>query len=263
MLLNISKVFLYDEPSVPEIKINDLAKFLNETLHVQVEVRANFFEYFKSDGNIARRLAATRIYNPYAPFEEHNPTNEEIDFEVESFTNNPVSSNIILYDGFEVQKILSDMILNEELSQDIFHLIFTTRLGCTYDYDDYRYHGRAVICSNPSIISTTGIIEAPAKPRAYYLSMYHNISQGLNLEALKEQFRGKFLEYHDKNLDTVIKGYALQAIFYYITADPFCDSKECILHNAHWQEDLIHTQIEFGKLCDHHQKILESIRKHE
>src|SRR5690348_18191583 len=59
----------------------------------------------------------------------------------------------------------------------------------------------------PSIISTTGIIEAPAKPRAYYLIMQHSISQGLNLDTLKDKFRGKFLEYHDKNLAQVVRGY--------------------------------------------------------
>lgn len=261
-MLKISKIFLYDEPSVPEIKINDLAKFLSQTLHLQVEIRRGFFEHFKLDRDTAHRLASSRIYNTYSPFEKHNPTEEEIDFEIRSGYSQD-SNNIILYDGFEIQKILSDSIPEEESRSDIFHLIITTRLGCTYDYDDYRYHGRAVICSNPSIISTTGIIEAPAKPREYYLYIQQKISQGLNLDALKEQFKGRFLEYHDKNLDTIIKGYALQVIFYYITLEPFCNTKECVLHNAHWQEDLIYTQIRCGKLCGHHQKILESIKKHE
>jgi hypothetical protein len=261
--MKISKVFIYDEPSVPEIDINNLAKFLQETLEIQVEVRKNFFEYFKSDKNTAYELASLKIFNLYSSFERHTPTQDEINFEEESFTDSSVSNNIILYDGFELQDFLKKIIPQEESSSDKFHLIFTTRLTCTYDYEDYRYHGRAVICSNPSIISTTGIIEAPAKPRAYYLGMYHNMTQGLNLDVLKDQFRGKFLEYHDKNLAIVVRGYALQAIFYYHTGEPFCDSKDCILNNAHWQEDLIHAQIELGKLCDTHQKILESIKNQE
>ena len=261
--MKISRVFLYDEPSVPEIEINNLAKFIEETLGVQVEVRKNFFEHFKSDKNIAYELASFRIFNQYSSFEKHKPTEEEINFEEDSFTNISISNNIILYDGFELQDFLKKIIPQDELLPDNFHLVFTTRLTCTYDYEDYRYHGRAVICSNPSIISTTGIIEAPAKPRAYYLSMYQSMSQGLNLDALKEQFKGKFLEHHDKNLARVVRGYALQAIFYHLTGEPFCDSKDCVLNNAHWQEDLIHAQIELGKLCDTHQKILESIRNHE
>ena len=262
-MLNISKIFLYDEPSVPEIEINSLASFLQETLDIQVEIRKNFFEHFRANKSTANELASSRIFNPYSSFERHSPTQEETNMEQESFENSSVLNNIILYDGFEIQNILKKIIPQEELSLDYFHLVFTTRLTCTYDYEDYRYHGRAVICSNPSIISTTGIIEAPAKPRAYYISMYHSITQGLNLDSLKDQFKGKFLEYHDKNLGKVVRGYALQAIFYYFTGEPFCDSKDCILNNAHWQEDLIHAQIESGELCHTHQKILESIKKHE
>jgi hypothetical protein len=261
--LNISKVFLYDESSVPEIEINNLAKFIQETLDVQVEVRRNFFAHFKSDREIAYELASSRIFNPYSSFERHTPTDEEINLEAETFGDGSVLNNIILYDGFEVQNILKKIIPQDESSSDNFHIIFTTRLTCTYDYEDYRYHGRTVICSNPSIISTTGIIEAPAKPRAYYIGMYQNMTQGLNLDLLKEQFKGKFLEYHDKNISKVVRGYSLQVIFYYLTGEPFCNSKDCILNNAHWQEDLIHAQIELGVLCDTHQKILESIKKHE
>ena len=261
--MNISKIFLYDEPSVPEIEIINLAKFLEEQLQVKVEIRKNFFEHFKSDRNTALKLASSRVFNPYSPFEMHHPTIEEINFEETSFENCSALNNIILYDGFEMQDLLKKIIPQEELSLDYFHLVFTTRLTCTYDYEDYRYHGRAVICSNPSIISTTGIIEAPAKPRAYYISMYQSITRGLNIDALKDQFKGKFLEYHDKNLGKVVRGYALQAIFYYLTGEPFCDSKDCILNNAHWQEDLIHAQIELGEMCKAHQKILESIKKHE
>jgi hypothetical protein len=261
--LNISKIFLYDEPSVSEIKINDLAEFIKETLGVKVEVRKNFFEHFKSNNKIARELSSLRIFNLYSPFERHHPTEEEINFEEKSISDSYDSNHIALYDGFEMQNLLKNIIPEEESFSDNFHLVFTTRFTCTYDYEDYRFHGRAVICSNPSIISTIGIIEAPAKPRAYYINMYQSIAQGLNLDNLKEKFKGKFLEYHDKNMDKVIRGYALQAIFYHLTAEPFCDSRDCVLNNAHWQEDLIHAQIELGRLCNIHEKILESIRKHE
>ena len=251
---------MYDEPSVPEIEIHQLAKFLEEVIGSKVEVRKNIFEYCKADRKTAHELASMKIMNPYASFERHEPTIEETNFEEESFSNSSASNNITLYDGFELQNFLKGMIPEQELQNDIFQLVFTSRLTCTYDYEDYRYHGRAVICANPSIISTTGIIEAPAKPRDYYLALYQNMAQGVNLDILKEQFKGKFLEYHDKNLAKVVRGYTLQAIFYYLTAEPFCESRDCVLHNAHWQEDLIHSQIELGRLCEKHQKFLESIR---
>lgn len=252
--MNISKVFLYDEPRIPQIKIVELAEFIKNQIGIDTEVRQSFFKYFKRKEKTSYELASCRIFNPYIPFEKHRPTIEEIEFEEQDAV-----SNIVLYDGFELQRVFRDTIPDSELTQDKFHLIFTTRLSCSYDYEDFRYHGRAIICSNPSIISTTGIIEAPAKPRDYYIKMQIKMSQGLNLDALKEEFNGKFLEYNDERLNFVARGYALQAMFYYLTGTPFCESKECVLYNAHWQEDLLHTQIEIGKLCEKHQHILDNL----
>lgn len=255
-MLKISTVFLYDEPTVPEIKLDNLANFIRNTLQVKVEIRKNIFNYFQS--NIAQELAACRIFDTRAQFERHSPTAEEIKFEEESFENSK-ETNIILYDGFEFQKVITSMIPEEELRSDKFHLVCTNRLTCTFDLGDYRYHGRAVICSNPSIISATGMIEAPAKPREFYLRLLTNMTQGLNIDTIENQFKGRYLEYHDLKIGEIVKGYALQALFYYLTGESFCESKECRLFNAHWQADLLHSQIESGKLCDKHQQILDEI----
>lgn len=257
--MRISKLFLYDEPSVPEIKINELAEFIQKQSGINTEVRPSFFQHFHVKEKIFHQLAACKIFNPYIPFEKHKPTVEETTFESQFETTTHTSNNIILYDGFEIQNIFREIIPDSESSYDKLHIIFTTRLTCSYDYDDYRYHGRAVICSNPSIISTTGIIEAPAKPREYYLRLNEKISQGMNLDAIKQEFRGRFLEYHDERLRLIVRGYALQAIFYHLTGIPFCESSECVLRNAHWQEELLHAQIEIGKLCDQHQNILDNL----
>jgi hypothetical protein len=259
-LLKISKVFLYDEPSIPEIKIDSLGEFIKEKFCVKVEIRERFFTFFKdSASKIAHDLAASKIFNPLAPFEKRVPTSDEIILEENSFTNFTNTNNIVMYDGFEFKQIIANAIPQSEACSDKFHLICTNKLTCTYDYDDYRYHGRAVICSNPAIISTTGMIEAPAKPREYYLGMFENLAQGLNLDMMKNQFKGKYLEYHDVKLSEIIKGYAMQALFYYLTGQPFCESKDCRLYNAHWQEDLLHSQLTAGKLCNQHQKILDEI----
>jgi len=261
-LLKISKVFLYDEPSVPEININELGRFIKEKFCVEVEIREQFFSFFKdSTSKIAYELATSKIFNLLAPFEKRTPTSEEIILEENSITNFTNTSNIVMYDGFEFRQIVANTIPEIESRPDKFHLICTNKLTCTYDYEDYRYHGRAVICSNPAIISTTGIIEAPAKPREYYLGMFENMVQGLNLDMMKNQFKGKYLEYHDVKLSEIIKGYAMQALFYYLTGQPFCESKDCRLYNAHWQEDLLHSQLTVSNLCNQHQKILDEITK--
>jgi hypothetical protein len=255
--LKISKIFLYDEQSVPEIKIDRLAEFIKKIFSIDVQIQKNVFE--DSHHDIAKDLASCRVVNTKKPFEVHSPSIEEIEFEKESCENSSNIKNIIMYDGFELQKIVLKLISEKENSSGDFHIVFTNRLTCTYDLNDYRYHGRAVICSNPSIISTTGIIEAPAKPREYYMELISNMAQGLNVESLKKKYQGTYLEYHDKRISTVVEGYAMQALFYYLTGDAFCEQGNCRLFNPHWQRDLLRSQIEIGKLCEKHQKILDKL----
>ena len=247
-------MFLYDEPSVPHIEIVDLARFIGKELGAEVEVRRSFFHHFKAERNVLHALASCRIFNTFVPFEKHMPSTEETDFE-----GTEAPRHLVLYDGFEIQNVYRDSIPPHEISQDQFHIVLTKRLACTYDHNDYRYHGRAVICSNPAIISTTGIIEAPAKPRDFYLKVREKIAQGLNLDSIKDEIKDRFMEYNDPRLGMAVRIYAMQAIFYYLTGMPFCESRECLLYNAHWQEELIHS-LEIGRLCNAHRHVLDNYR---
>lgn len=253
--MRISRIFLYNEPSIPEISIDSLANFLQNTFHVTVIKRENIFKNATQD--TAHDLASSRIFNMRQPFQRHVPINEEVEFEKQTFQNTSKVENIILYDGFEFQRIVTGLIPNDELDVEDFHFIFTNKLTCTFDFNDYRYHGRALIGANPSIISTTGIIEAPAKPREYYMELMVNYGQGLNIDSIKKKYQGKYLEYHDLRLGKIIEGYCLQALFYYVTGESFCDLLDCRLNNAHWQRDLLYSQLECGKLCNKHSEILK------
>lgn len=253
--MRFSKIFIYDEPAIPEIQIDSLAEFLQNTFHVPVQKRKNIFASHGYD--IAHSLAAIRVFNYRIPFQKHEPADEEIQFEMETFADSSKMENIVLYDGFEFHKIVSGLIPKEESNLDNFHLVFTNKLTCTFDESDFRYHGRALIGANPGIISTTGIIEAPAKPREYYMEMMANYGIGLNVNSIKQKYKGQYLEYHDSKMDKIIQGYALQAILYYITGEPFCEFLDCRLNNAHWQRDLLYSQLEFGRLCPKHQKNLD------
>ena len=255
--MKISKIFLYDEPAIPEIQLDKLGDFLKETFNVDIEIRQNIFKNLTE--STARDLASIRVFKPRRPFEKHEPTLEEIEFEKIYGEETPKLENIVYYDGFEMQRIVATLIPKEELLTENFHITFTNRLTCTYDNNDYRYHGRALIGSNPSIISTTGIIEAPAKPREYYVDLISNMTQGLNIDSINKKYSGTYLEYHDERLSNVIEGYLLQAILYYLTGEAFCESRDCRLHNAHWQKDLLYSQLEFGKLCEKHQEILDRL----
>ena len=112
---------------------------------------------------------------------------------------------------------------------------------------------------NPVIISTTGIIEGPAKPKQYYMDIITNISKE-SIEEIKKKYKGEFLEYNDPRLPDIVEGILLQIIFYYETGDAFCDNSQCRLFNAHWQKDLFISQIKNQSLCNQHSKILNEMK---
>jgi len=266
--LKISKIFLYDEPAVQEIQISNLKNFLLKTFHVDVEIKGCIFNNL--DVKYVEKISGCRIFEPKVPFKKHLPNKQEIDFEKSVCKDTKLMEkttmvedakrieDVVMYDGFELQNIIYDVITKNDSESNNLHIVFTNRLICTYDTTDSRYHGRTVICSNPAIISTTGMIEAPARPREYYFEAMKYKMQGLDIQDIKKKYSEKFLDYHDNRLSKISEGCLLQAIFYYMTGDAFCDSLDCRLNNAHWQKDLLYSQLKIGKLCNKHQALLDN-----
>ncbi|AFU59102.1 hypothetical protein Ngar_c21720 [Candidatus Nitrososphaera gargensis Ga9.2] len=162
-----------------------------------------------------------------------------------------------IYDGFALQRIFAETISAAEA--DHMHLIFTSLLACTFSEDDWRYHARTVICGSPSLISTAGIVEGPAKPREFYLAQLGGVAVDTNL---KKRFAGRFIDYGDDKMMTAAAAiYTLQALFFFVTdGELFCKEKSCMLYNAHWQEELIYL-IEKGALCAHHRQMASKFNK--
>ena len=250
------KIILYNEPTVPEIQLERLEKFLKETFPVEIETRENIIQ--GSNEDMFEKIAGCRIFDLKKPFEKHNPSDEDMRLEKE---NKDMSEReeMTLYDGFEFHKVITELIPINENNIDTLHIIFTNKLTCTFDENDFRYHARALIGSNPTIISTTGIIEAPAKPKQYYLDLMTNFSDK-RVEEIKKKYKGEFLEYHDSRISEITEGYLLQAIIYYETGEAFCEHKDCRMFNAHWQKDLFFSQLENKRFCKKHQKILNELK---
>ncbi len=250
------KIILYDEPTVPEIQLERLKKFLKETFSIEIEIRENIFQYMNE--NISKKIAGCRIFDLKKPFEKHVPLAEDIQLEMEN-KDMSEKEEMTLYDGFEFHSVITELIPINENKMNTLHIIFTNKLTCTFDENDFRYHARAIIGSNPAIISTTGIIEAPAKPRQYYLDLMTNFSKN-KVEEIKKKYKGEFLEYHDLRISEITEGYLLQAIIYYETGEAFCIHKDCRLFNAHWQKDLFFSQLENKRFCKKHKEILDELK---
>ena len=253
--MKISKIILYDEPTVPQIKLEKSKEFIRKTFQIKVESRNNIF--LELEQKDYKKIASNRIFNLKKPFQSHEPTTEEIQIENQNIDMSN-KEEMTLYDGFELQKTVSEFISKDQRDDETLHIIFTNKLTCTFDENDFRNHARAVIGSNPSIISTTGIIEAPAKPKQYYLDLMTDFNKE-RIDEIKEKYKGEFLEYNDSKISDIVEGYLLQAIMYYQTGEAFCENKECRLFNAHWQKDLFYSQLENKKFCDKHQIILKNM----
>jgi len=169
----------------------------------------------------------------------------------------------ILYDGFQVFQTLAKLIEKNERNLSHIHIIFTDQLLGTWEESDRRYHARVSVYSTPSLISTTGLVEAPAKPRAFYLLKRQYAALGMDDAAevgLKQEFAGQFIDYNDPRTTEVLKGYALQAIFWHLTGDPYCADIHCRLFNAHWQEEVLKSQLGGDyDLCPTHQAMLSEL----
>ena len=247
-------IYIYD-PEIEWFDIKPVRDYLKDRFpDFSIHLRECFFNYFKAGEEIARVLAKSRVRHPMKKL-DFEPLYGEIEYEKRSLKKE-VSGTGILYDGHSFLSILRNMIPQDEKTVDNIHLVFTKRLVATLND---RYHARVVLLSIPSVISVTGIIEAPAKPREFYIAKQKLATFGVPPEVLKEKFAGRFVDYGDERIPEIAKGYAMQAIVYHITGEAFCRDKNCRLFNAHWQEEMIHAQLSKPEFCEKHEKLIKEI----
>ena len=180
-------------------------------------------------------------------------------------TNNIDSSKVndkrlTLIDGFELQRIYANIMCEDDMELGHVHVIFKDSLVATFDEDTRRFHARTLICGTPCIISTSGIIEAPAKPRDYYFKIMLSNLLDISNEEIKTEFTGRFIDYGDPSVFCAALGFAVQAVFYFLTdGNPFCFENTCRLFNSHWQEEMIRSLVKTPIFCKYHETLLSSI----
>lgn len=259
----LPKIHLYEDKSSKTLDLKEIARYLSEKLgRVSIGVRKPLIvaHAIESVKELARMLAGAKIRDPmikHVPFE---PLPGEINLERKLLQDPELRFPGVLYDGLRLKDLALKMTPEDERDFGHLHIVFTNRLFGTWDNADARHHARVSIYSFPSLISTTGIVEAPAKPKEFYALKQHYSSLGVPVpyEELKEKFRGRFIDYGDERLTEVMKGYVMQAVFYHLNFYPFCDVKTCRLFNGHWQEEVILAQLgpKDSEFCERHGEML-------
>ncbi len=238
-----------------------LATFLAEkfpSVEVRIRPTATSLVRKKEIEIIARRFASARVKDLSAGEQTFEPMFGEVDYEERAICGEARVGGIV-YEGRKLEEIYGSL-LGKKADLRTAAIVLTDRLVSTYSRDDLRHHLRTVVCDFPSIVSIPGIVEAPAKPREYYLMKQQ--MGGLEDERLKSSFKGRFIDYGDEmEIADVLEGLSLQCLMYHLTLDPFCDDAHCRMFNAHWQEDLIRTQVKEKMLCGRHERLLGELGK--
>lgn len=269
-----SSILLYDGGRTEALDLKEISKYLQEKLGgVEVVLRPDIFVFYLSRSSepegrqtvvdlLAKELASIKVRDLTRPNLAFEPLSGEIDYEKGRLLNPQKKVFGILYDGFRLQRSLSRLIPEEEDSLEHLHIVFTNQLFGTWDLEDRRFHARVSVYGFPAVISTTGVVEAPAKPREFYLMKQQLELLGTasgSLSELKKSLRDRFIDHDDHRLTEVLKGYVMQALFFHATGDPFCEDRDCRLYNAHWQEEVIRAQLNSRyEFCPRHREMLDS-----
>jgi hypothetical protein len=267
--LDLTALHIYDGCFCDSLNSIEIADFLQQALpNTSVLLHEEFLQYYiiNQPGDaprgdieaLAREFAGIKVIDPRQKSRTTVPLPGEVGYEKRRLINTARQPAGILYDGERLLELFNQVLPEDSRGSHTLHLVLTNQLVGTWSRDDLRFHARASIYGIPSIISTTGLVDAPAKSRQYYITQQLGVSPAV----LESQFQGQFLVYDDPRLTGIIKGYGMQALFYHLMGEPFCSDPNCRLYNAHWQHELIHAQLAAPyEFCPRHLKALETLRK--
>jgi hypothetical protein len=256
-----SAVDLYEEGDLNGLNINELGQYLEEKIHIPFRIRGNIYKRFSKRRieEVSKELARIKLKDPGTRFVSGVPSLQgEVDYEERRISDPRWKIFGILYEGVHYQKIISDLGIKGGLDFKHCIILFTNQLFGTWDRDDNRYHARVSLYGFPSLISLPGLVEAPAKPKEFYIKK----QMGTPVEWLIEEYQGRFLDHGDSRTTEVLKGYAMQAFLFHVTGDPFCKDRDCRLFNSHWQEEVLRSQLNGQyEFCPRHEKILKRLKE--
>lgn len=255
------KIFIYSDDASSSLNLDSLVEFL-ESFNFQVENRGEFFDYLNLSEsglyNFDLFLSSIRVFDIESPLDQiENLDVDKIELEIKKMKE-LYSFRGDLYEGLWLQRKLYLILASKfysELNDDYVHVIYTGKLFGTYGTK--RYHARVVLTGVPSLISTSGLIEAPARPRDYYITKAGYIQSGRDISELDELYKGRFVEYDDPKITKIVCSYTLQTIKYALTGEAFCDNSACSLYNSHWQEEVLKIQYN-QNACEDCLKILSN-----
>lgn len=264
------RLIIYQDPTTRVIRYEELAKYLQGLIpRCTFELREDFLSYAcrvwgVDRRRLARAIASARVIDLISGEPVGEPLPGEVAFEERMLTGPARRVGGVIFEGYLLQRLLQELIPPAELRYGTLHTVLSPRLLATKEPGEGRAHARTIILGCPVLISTSGLIEAPALPPEIYLRLQMLRSpdtQQLILEEEKQRRRENILTYDDERMTEVLKGYVLMGVFYYLFGEAFCGEPRCRLFNAHTHEELVEAQLRSGRLCGRHEGMLRRLEK--
>ena len=249
-MININ---IYQDRPSTSLNISHLVNYF-ESLNFNVSIRESISELMNEipQSEFSNYLDSIKIRNIESPLDKRTVPGEVVNSNVD-----PANVRENFYDGYWLQRKLHSGLSEkypDDLSNDVLNIVITGRLFGTFG--TRRYHARVLLTGEPCLLSTSGIVEAPARPKEYYFAKAKLLAEGITLNELDKLFEGRFIEYDSPKITDITCSYILQLIRYRYTGEPFCKSDKCCLYNSHWQEEVLELQYNI-KVCDECSDILK------
>ena len=274
------RVIIYSEATCEALNLAQAAAELHALTGLQAELRGEFVAHWLATDaergavgtrlvegypdTVAAALVRARVADPMARFQpEREPLYAELSAERRALGKAGRTSRGILYGGAQVQWVLAELMGEEEA--EALHVVVTGRLVGTWMPADGRWHAHTGVYGLPTLLSTTGLVQAPARPREYYQGQTMAAARVAPREfveaALQQQLADRMLLLGDPRITPCVAGLLLQAIHFHLTGRAFCEEPACRLFNARRQEELLRSQCsDEAGLCPRHQAFFDDLR---
>jgi hypothetical protein len=251
---------LYDDPESAGLNVLDLAGYLAARLpDVEVSPRSDYFTHhlarFAEEQQdmlvqeLEKQLSSFEIEDAILPEDRGKaPAEPTEDLDLGA-----------IYDATGLQAALKLLLPPEESGADHLHIVFTDHCIADWDLAARRMRIRIAALGQPTVISTSGLIEAPEKPKQYHFmrAQLAFLGQEEALDEVEGHFSDTTLGYADPRLNEVLKGYVLKAAFYRMFNEAACRVQSCRLFDAATHEEMLEAQT--GRrpgLCHRHAEML-------
>lgn len=253
-------VYVYDSPDTAGLDVAEVAAYLGDLMRtVATHVRTDYLTHHLARFNdqqvevladeLAARLEEREVTNLVFPEDRGLlPPVRPAERELES-----------VYPAEALQEVFAPLLPKEERGAGQLHLVFLSQCIGHWNSQLRQFSLGIIQPGEPTLISSSGLVEAPKPPREYSFRQAQLVAFGLGeaLDHLDEQFAAEILIHGDPRITEAAKGYGLQSVFHHLFGEAGCEEPTCRLYEAATADEMAAAQLGAeAVLCERHARML-------